>query len=325
MPIILGGLGGGGDVGLALILAESSGLSSEAVWASFAGCNPERASRRGHRAVWASIVEPYSYHNRNFEWALRASGLAERIYRVCLWASRDTVLEGLKWLASQWRPECSIHADIGGDGILTGYETSLGSYRLDTLARAAIALAMERGLWSRGVIAAGGVGLEGSIKRLLSMEELAASLLYYDIHDAILGAYLPSPRETIEQARRLLQPTPDTPMLSAMLPLYIGSLEQAETVEVVDPRTLKRGRARIDPWSRIVYLLDAEATCKLSPLCTHAKNGWITAVNNPWKRPEPPGKWKSMLQETRRMGPARVMEKLYQEHALPGLKPVCTG
>ena len=309
MAVLLGGLGGGGDVGLALILAESAGLKSR-VWASFAGCSPERAWRRGHRPVVGSLVRPVEYHYRNFEWALQASGLAGEAYRICVWTGLDRVLEGLRWLARKGIT-CALYTDIGGDGLLAGYESMLGSYRIDTLARAALAVAVEQGVIPRAVLAVGGIGLEGGARRTLNAEELAATLLYYWEKGSLIGACTPS-REAAEAAWRLLHPIPGKRMTSVMLPLYLGALQGRTTVRIADPRAYSQGAISLDPWSSMVFLLDPLESCRASPLCSRAMKEWTQALEGDWQSPPPPREWREALRRAKKMGPERVFYKLYR-------------
>ena len=56
-------------------------------------------------------------------------------------------MEALDWLSENHDPELALHAEIGGDGLLTGFERNLGSYKTDTLARAALLMATESHGW----------------------------------------------------------------------------------------------------------------------------------------------------------------------------------
>ena len=52
------------------------------------------------------------------------------------------------------------HADLGGDGVVSGYEESLGSYKADTVAMALLAQA-ARQMNVKSILAGGCVGCEG--------------------------------------------------------------------------------------------------------------------------------------------------------------------
>jgi len=262
--MVVGGLGGGGDVGLAAILAGYMLGNVKVVYASFASCRPH--SYPGRR-IAGSLTEPLGHHPRDFEWALKQLLPDAEVYRICLGSDEPgrAALEGLEWLHKSRSPCCSLHTDIGGDGLLTGFEAGLGSFKTDSLARAALAEASRRLGW-RSLVAVGGLGLEGGKKRSLLLHELAADLLYYEWRGALLGVVEP-PREASWIAWSLLALN----TVSVMLPLYAAALEGRREFYV--EKGYSTGLHRIEWWARYVFVLDAAASCSVSPLCQAALQG----------------------------------------------------
>ncbi len=82
---------------------------------------------------------PRRYHPRDFEWALKALNPTLPVYGICMKTSGQEVLGGLDWLAREYSPACTLNCDIGGDSLLTGFEEKIGSYVIDTAARAILA------------------------------------------------------------------------------------------------------------------------------------------------------------------------------------------
>ena len=301
--VLVGGLGGGGDVGLAVVLSSLlRGVSI--VYASFAGCAPRKY---GGRRVAGSLFVPVDYHPRDFEWALKALNPSLPVYRICVRAERGEVEEALEWLAHRYRPSCSVHTDIGGDGLLTGYEESLGSYTADTLARAALAEASERHGW-RSLLAVGGLQLEGGRRRVLSLEEQVASLLYYEAQGALLGVVDP-PRDSAALAKALLYQ--GNGMVSVMLPLYLAALEGRPATRIGRGRSA--GYHRLDWWARYVFVLDNAAACSASPLCSAARRGWLSGIEE-WTAPEPRGSYASALKRAKR-DPEEALRGIIRRHA----------
>ena len=197
--VIMGGLGGGGDVGLAVILSYTLRNDARVVFASFAGCSPEKYP--GERAA-GSLFIPRRYHPRDFVWALKALNPDLPVYRICMKTSEQEVLGGIDWLSREYSPACTLHCDIGGDGLLTGFEEKLGSYVIDTAARAILAEASRIHGW-RSILAVGGLQLEGGRQRALSLHDLVADLLYYEKHNALPSIVEP-PVEAAADAKSLL-------------------------------------------------------------------------------------------------------------------------
>lgn len=313
--VVLGGLGGGGDIGLAIIL-EHLLEGVETVYVSFAGCRP--STYPGHR-VAGSLFVPIRHHPRDFEWSLKKLRPDAAVYRLCVKAERSLVEEALEWLDRAYRPECTLHTDIGGDGALTGYEKDLGSYITDTLARAALLWAHEMLGW-RSLLAIGGLQLEGGRRRFLNLEELVADLLYYEEKGALLGVIDPPPG-TVQRAKAILYPGRE--MVSVMLPLYLAALEGKTAVTI--SKGYSTGLHRIDWWARYVFLLDNAKACRASPLCMAAREKWIQGISR-WSPPAPPRNYTWALRRARK-NPEQALRKLirrYGDHS-PSISSLCAG
>ncbi len=300
--VVLGGLGGGGDIGLALILSKLI-PGARIVYASFADCKP--VSYKGKR-VAGSLYIPTSYHHRDFEWALKTLNPSLHVYRICVKTGKEEVLQALDWLAHRYKPKCTLHVDIGGDGILTGYETSLGSYIVDSMARAVIAEASEKHGW-KSLLAIGGLHLEGGRRRVLDLAEQVAALLYHRAHNALLGVIDP-PREAAEVARILLNPGRE--MVSVMLPLYIAALEGRTAITITKGYSI--GRHTLDWWTRYVFIVDGKTSCNISPLCMTARRKWLAGLRG-WQTPSPPRDYLKALKQAKQ-DPERILRKLIREH-----------
>ena len=307
-PVILvGGLGGGGDVGLAALLASSLiGSLDGVVFASFSDC--DQRAYRGRR-VAGSLFVPTVYGERDFEWALKEAFPRSTVYKVCVHGKREEVDRALDWIADKYRPRCALYADLGGDGLVTGYEANLGSYVTDTLGRAALAAASRRHGW-RSLLAVGALYLEGGRRRLLKLEEQVADLLYYERLGLLLGVFEP-PRNSGDVLKKLLRPAPGREMVSVMLPLYLASLEGRDSLYI--KRGYSTGLHRVDWWTRYVFLVDALGSCEASPLCRAADGGWIEALRH-WRRPAPSQDYAKAEKEARR-GPEKLLRRIIRRYA----------
>jgi hypothetical protein len=106
------------------------------------------------------------------------------VYVVCTKAPFEDVMRGLRLLAVEHGVESLLSVDIGRDGLLTSYESRLGSYRTDTLARATLASAVDR-LGLKAAIAVAALRAEGG--GALDLNELTATLIYLKDRGALLG------------------------------------------------------------------------------------------------------------------------------------------
>ena len=281
MALIVGGLGGGGDVGLAAILVEYLGLEeSVSAIASFARCSPDSAGTLG-KSVAGALVEikrSSSLGRRFFEdKLLRVAWWARKAYVICTRSPWDEIAGALEWLLEEYNPESMLHTDLGGDGLLLGYERGLGSYKTDAIARAALAWA-SREYGVKSLIAVGGVGSEGGGGELDPVD-IASTLEYLGSNNAILAALVPS-KESLAVAKRLLGLAE-----SGMLPLYIHAVE-GRSVARIDMAYL-HGEYKIKPWYRYTLVLDTILHCNLSPLCSAAIGKGIEGITR-WQRPKPP-------------------------------------
>ena len=277
MPVLVGGLGGGGDVGLAVVLAEDRGFKSRvSAVASFANCSSRHVPPGLRRVAGAlyMVEEGADLGRRVFEDKLpRVVPWARRVYIICAMDDWEAVVEGLEWLGSNHGVDCSLHADIGGDALMTGMEEGMGSYLVDAVARAALAYAAERLGW-KSMIAVGAAGGEGGGGEI-PLEDLAATLKYLEDSGAILGALAPR-RESLALAWTLLQRAE-----SGMLPLYLQAASGARVARV--NMAYLHGEYPVKPWYRYVLILDAQASCRASPLCTAAMGRGARGVAG-WSR-----------------------------------------
>ena len=296
--IIIGGLGGGGDIGLAILLARSAGLPlNRVVVVSFHKCTITRGRLRDIAVRGAVIRIPKGYFpdNRVFEDKLPFiyPGLEGRIYAVC---TRDTwreMMEGLMYLIDTYKPSCMLHTDLGGDGLVTGYEETLGSYKTDTVARALLAEAADL-VGVKSITAVGCTGCEGGGDEL-SDEWLAATLIYAEKHSALIGVTEPSMDYTGE-IKALL-----TLAESGMLPYYLAALRGKKTARI--NMAYLRGEYQVKPWHRKVYVLDTVKHCSISPICRQATGRGIEALRNYEKyKPKPPRELRQIYTTIRRRG-----------------------
>jgi len=70
----------------------------------------------------------------------RLADWAREAYLLCVEEPWSRIVEGLEWAIEKLGPKCIVSTDIGGDGVLLGYESMLGSYTTDAIARARLGL-----------------------------------------------------------------------------------------------------------------------------------------------------------------------------------------
>ncbi len=300
--IVVGGLGGGGDVILALMILEAYniGLGSVVV-VSFNRCKTRARSFRDIRVEGALVRVPPGYFSsrRIFEdkLYLLEPGLGDRTYIICIGDGFDNVILGLEWIYRRYRPGILLHSDIGGDSLLMGYEEKLGSYKTDTVARASLAyLARRYGL--KSYLAAGCVGCEGGGDEL-NHWELASNIEYAYRNGALVKAMV-LPRQTLELGYRVLRYAD-----SGMLPMLLAALRGVKTAEIHS--AYLHGKYRIMPWYKCTFILDNEKYCFLSPLCRSLmEKGEFPALK--------PGK-KAAHRVTRVPDPASILDRICKEYS----------
>lgn len=308
--LVIGGLGGGGDVALSLMLARAMGVEDEdLVVASFLNCSVARGRLRD-LAVEGSLIRVttgYFMDRRVFEdkLSLVAPGLEGRVYGVCTRDPWESMVRGLKRLIRDYEPTCMLHSDIGGDALLLGYEDRLGSYKTDTVARALLAEAVE---WRvKSIIAIGCLGCEGGGAEL-DMEWLAADVAYTAEQGALLGVLggtLPT-----GEAEALLGLAE-----SGMLPYLLAALRGQRRARI--DMAYLHGEYPVEPWHRLVFILDAERHCSLSPLCATARGQGARALRGySRRRPTPPRNLARMLGEAKRHGAAALLERIVKAKRL---------
>ncbi len=260
--IVIGGLGGGGDVVLALMLAYHLGLDpGDLVVVSFNRCKVRRDRLEDLRVHGSLIRVPPGYFpsRRVFEDKLHLvePALSGNVYVSCTRDPFQDVVEGLAWVIQRFRPRAMIHADLGGDGIVLGYEESLGSYKTDTVARAALAVVSTR-YNVRSYLAEACVGCEGGGGEL-DHRELAGNLEYA----ARIGALVKTivlPRELARVGYEILRYAD-----SGMLPLFLAAVTGKKSVEI--RRAYLNGVYTVMPWYHCVFIIDNERYCQESTLC----------------------------------------------------------
>ncbi|MDK2383996.1 MAG: DUF1152 domain-containing protein, partial [Candidatus Korarchaeota archaeon] len=273
MSIVVGGLGGGGDVGLAAVIVEDLGLADEvAAVVSFARCGSGRVPG-GFRRVEGALydIDPRAGLGRRFfeDKLAVIAGWARRVYVLCALSPWGDIVAGLEWITDNVGAPCSVHADIGGDGLVTGYEEGLGSYKVDTVAKAALAYAAEAYGW-RPYIAVGAAGGEGGGGEI-TVEDLAATLSLLDNGGAIAGVFAPS-RGSIYVAEALLAMAD-----SGMLPLYLSAVRGVERARI--HRAYLSGEYIVRRWYKYVIVVDAVKACEASPLCKAAKGRGVQGIS----------------------------------------------
>lgn len=279
MRVIVGGVGGGGDVGLALLIALDALRGAEAVIASFQRCSSKtiKAER-----ITGALVRPLphvDYGPRTFEDKLLRLGIRrEKVHIICTRDLYSEIVEGLEHVVQEHAPDAILYTDIGGDALLLGYESRLGSYVTDTVARAAIAEVAKR-YSTRAVLGIGAIGAEGG-GGYLSMSELTADILYLHKFGALIGSYLPKP-ESSWVGWALLRYAE-----SGMLPLYLIALSGRVGEARIRSAYLRGAKVRVLPHYKYIIVLDAVKHCDLSPLCLAVKRG--RADVKEWKVLKPP-------------------------------------
>lgn len=315
---VVGGLGGGGDVGLALLLAASSLKRVEIAVVSFTRCRTGDPGVRRHR-IQGALIKPDFYSERNIEYSIMLHVPDLRVYSVCTRDPWPDVVSAVDYVAEEIGPDCWVAADIGGDGLLTGYESQLGSYKTDTFARAALAVLRER-RGVPGLIAIGGLGLEGGRRKELNDVELVATLLWHKERGAFRGVYLPNPDlawigEALLSARG--PSGEDLLFTSVMLPLYVAALRGQ--MEAVVERGYSVGKHRLEWWHKYVFLLDTLESCMDSPLCKiTAESGRIP------KAPlDPPREYMQLVEYVKDRGYTQVIDEIVEKSRVYSIKSAC--
>ncbi len=284
--VVIGGIGGGGDAGLSLIIKEALNLKVDYVL-SFLNCPSKRLPSIGERAykgLWRVTVDD---HPRLFEGKIRyVDPEIEKAYAVCTRESWPPIEKGLRWLMGREPFDLSFHADLGGDALIMGYEENLGSYKTDTLGKAALSwLAKEYGV--KTILGVGNAGAEA-----WSLEELGATLEYLAENDAYLG-FLEVSKENLMKARLL-----NALGKSGMLPLFIKAVEGARVIS--EDLYYLKPPIRVEPWYRYVLFFDVERLCELSPLCVEAMRRWHEGIRK-WKRPPRPKELQKLFEHYARL------------------------
>lgn len=308
MRTIIGGIGGGGDVGLALILAADVLRGNEIIVASFSRCSSKHFPSEKVRAALVRPAKGINYGPRFFEDKLVRLGISrEKIYVICTKDSFENIVEGVEHLFSTANPDAVLYTDIGGDALLLGYESYLGSYITDTVARAALSkVATSHGL--KPMLGIGAIGAEGG-GGYLDMEELVAGLVYLDEIGVVLGGYVPN-QEAAWPAWELLNYTE-----SGMLRLYLTALSGRVGEARINSAYLKGRAVQLMPHHKYIVLLDTVRHCSASPICTSAIKGGREHLRA-WERPRPPSKYLQILRRVKAVGWAGTLNELLSSKKL---------
>ena len=302
------------------MLARAMGLGDDdLVVTSFLNCSVGRG-RLGDLVVEGSLIRvPAGYFadKRVFEdkLPLVAPGLEGRVYGVCTRDPWESMVRGLRWLVGEYGPACMLHSDIGGDALLLGYEEGLGSYKTDTIARALLAEAAGWGV--RSLIAIGCLGCEGGGAEL-DVHWLAADLAYAAERGALVGVLdAPLPTGEAEALLGLAE--------SGMLPYLLAALEGRRRARI--SMAYLHGEYPVEPWHRLVFILDSGRHCSLSPLCAAARGRGVQALRGyAARRPRPPSGLRRLHAVAGRRGAWAVIGQVAGRRRLApqGLRSLCT-
>jgi hypothetical protein len=303
----MGGLGGGGDIGLSIILLEHLGLWNRLkAFVSFYRCSSQNAPGKPVVGALREVRQGETVNKRRFfEDKLWIVGWEDPVYVLCTKDPLEKIIEGLEWVVETLKPDCMLHTDIGGDGLLLGCESELGSFKTDTLARAALAhVSLERSI--KSYIAVGALGGEGG-GRTLRISEIMASLQLLYESGAVESVVLPKVEDVVK-AELLLKDAD-----SGMLPLYIKSVRRGSGRVRID-RAYLRGWVEIKPWYRYVIILDTVKHCMLSPLCSEVRRKGNHVLKK-WIPPKPPGKYTRYVKLYTGRNPIRLFIQLAEKYA----------
>ncbi|MCE4617709.1 MAG: DUF1152 domain-containing protein, partial [Desulfurococcales archaeon] len=264
MPnIVIGGLGGGGDVVLALTLAQTAGIEPHnTIITSFLRCSIQRDRLKDLAVKGALIKLPpgyFKYNKRIFEdkISLLDPRYKGRTYAICTREPWKNMEAAIDYIMTIHKPKVLLHTDLGGDGVILGYEPELGSYKTDIIARALLAhTARKHNV--KTLIAAGCVGCEGGGVEI-SQEWLAATLAYLKARGALIGVTTLT-QEPIRKAQQYLKTAE-----SGMLPLFLAACKGKKQARI--NMAYLHGEYEVKPWYHYIFILDAAKHCQHSPLC----------------------------------------------------------
>ncbi len=305
--LIVGGLGGGGDVVLALMMVKAAGIDfSDISVLSFRGCSI-RGDRIKDLVVEGALIEVSPQKGvifasrRVFEDKIHLTGITPRgVYMICTKESWGDMVKGLRRVIEDHKPSCLFHTDVGGDSIVLGYEERLGSFKADTVARALLAHA-SRSYGVKSFIASAAVGAEGGGDEL-SLEWLAATLEFLRSKGA-LSAVTTLPNEVGDIGAEFLKYAD-----SGMIPILLAAMRGRREAEI--DMAYLHGRYEVRPWYRYVFVLDALKHCELSPLCKLALGHGIQALRNYRREKKVPPELKRYLRQVSKVGVERAFSSL---------------
>jgi len=271
--VIVGGLGGGGDVGGALVLAmQLKRMGFEPVIASFVRCSLKTVLNVEPVAGALVKVLPYSRRLKGRFFEPLVARLGYETYAICVEEEREKVLEGIEHLVKSKGVKAWIATDLGGDGLLKGDEPHLGSYTTDMLAEASLTEASNK-LSIKAYLAVGALGMEGGGE--MDPNHLASRLLELERNGYYLGYYYPpaSARwEVLDVLSTLLRSVG-----SGMLTIFAKAMAGVRGKTRIDSAWLHKDVV-IKKWHAYLFLFDVEGVCNTSYLCSEARRGWVSGL-----------------------------------------------
>jgi len=276
--VIVGGLGGGGDVGGALVLATHlKKMGINPVIASFVRCSLKTVLNVEYIAGALVKVLPHSrrLRGRFFEPLVVRQGY--EVYAICVEEEREKIMEGIKHLVNTKGARVWIATDLGGDSLLKGDEPHLGSYTTDMLAEASLASASDQ-LSIKTYLAVGALGMEGGGE--MDQANLASRLLELERGGHYLGQYYP-PADVKWDALDAISTLLDS-IGSGMLTIFMEALAGVRGKTRIDSAWLHK-EVIIKRWHANLFFFDLGGVCETSYLCSEAKKGWLVGLKS-WVR-----------------------------------------
>lgn len=271
--IVVGGLGGGGDVLGAVTLAIHLDklMKIKPLIVSFYRCS-SRDIVDG-KQIADTIIEVHEDTSGSFRYFdPLIARLGYKVYTICLKNDKETVINDLRYFAKKQNISKWIAVDLGGDSLVNGDEPELASYVTDTLGIASLSILDEESLL-KSYLAVGVLGLEGG--GVLDKCFLARNLHRYYIKNIYLGYYEP-PGEIAVQAVETL-----TNMLeqevSAMATIYRDALTGFTGHKQYDILYLHK-TLTIHSWHKYFFIFKIDKLCRETILCNIAKDKWIKGL-----------------------------------------------
>lgn len=311
--IVVGGLGGGGDVvaALSLLALHPELVGKDYSIISFLPCSTSWHGSPGERIRGALVVFKKPLPNRRvFEDKLdpvllgRLVGKGpQHVYGFCVSSGSDDIEDALEYMAGLGI-DGMVFADLGGDGLLLGYESNWGTYLEDTLARHII-YSFSRKTGIKSYIAVGLIG--GEYGGVIPVWELVADLVWLGEKGALKQVFtLPiSTLQVAEPLSRLGE--------SAMLTILLDALRGNYGPKRYDVAYLHTV-FNVQPFHRDFFILDSVLHCELSPLCRLAPRlQFIGEKKAKHKIPPPPNELQKLYKKSSSEWP-RLLESVRKKY-----------